>query len=447
MCMNMLCVNLPFFYNGKIANKSVNRATNSVVTTPKFNTGVQNDVFIRTSPSFGSSTSNGKFLMKLSRIRDPYSGVIILRPNEVDGISSALRKKQSTAGKLHILGEHTESMLPVERGMYSFFCEVNKKNKNLTVSEILRAQYPYSIRGLVSHQNKVFNSIEKASEKISEKNRAKVFNELAEARERILLPEEDFKHKFKRKTFIDRLVRIQCNDILDNVKENIKALPEDKMLNAKKSYSQARYSINNMPHDKYIDNEHRPIDLVRSLQKKYAPDYKDEIGDIIDIAENLPTSSDSMNAFVVKYADRTDQEICDRLIIPSRASVEHIHADSLGGENEAPNFMLATTARNSERGNMPIQEFIKKYPDIPKYSQQYIDDVIREGNKGKLAGYEWYPYLFKDNYKKESGINLDISKYKIKPENAFYSLPPRLRDDYPKYKQYIPDPTEPLNIK
>ena len=109
--MNMLCVNLPFFNNGKIANKSANRATNNVVTTPKFNTGVQNDVFIRTSPSFGASTSNGKFLMKLSRIRDPYSGVIILRPNEVDGISSALRKKQSTAGKLHILGEHTEKII------------------------------------------------------------------------------------------------------------------------------------------------------------------------------------------------------------------------------------------------------------------------------------------------------------------------------------------------
>ena len=72
--MNMLCVNLPFFNNGKIANKSVNRATNNVVTTPKFNTGVTSDVFIRTSPSFGSATSNGKFLMKLSRIRDPYSG-------------------------------------------------------------------------------------------------------------------------------------------------------------------------------------------------------------------------------------------------------------------------------------------------------------------------------------------------------------------------------------
>ena len=273
------------------------------------------------------------------------------------------------------------------------------------------------------------------------------FDELAEARERILLPEEDFKHKFKRKTFIDRLVRIQCNDILDNVKENIKTLPEDKMLNAKKSYSQARYSINNMPHDKYIDNEHRPIDLVRSLQKKYAPDYKDEMGDIIDIAENLPTSSDSMNAFVVKYADRCDNEICNRLILPSRASVEHVQADSLGGENEAANFILATSSRNSERGNMPIKEFIKKYPEIPKYTQQYMDDIIREGNRGQLAGHEWYPYLIKDTIKQESGINVDISKYKIKPENAFYSLPPRLREDYPNYKQYIPDRTEPINIK
>ena len=429
------------------ANKTNCNPISANVSAPKFNTGVTNDVFIKSSPSFGSATSNGKFLMKLKRIRDPYSGVLILMPNEVDSISRAVNKKTTTAGKLHILSEYTESMLPVEKGMYSFFCEVNKKNKDLGFSEILKTQYPYAIKVLILHQNRVFDTIENATEKLSPKNQKRVLGELAEARERILLPEEDAKHKFKRKTFINKLVNVQCNDILDKVGKKIEALPKEKLAKARKDYAEARYAINNMPHDRYIDQEHRPIDLVRNLHKKYAPKTKDEMTEIIDIAETLPTSGDSMNAFVVKYVDRSDNEICDRLILPSRASVEHVHADSLGGENEAANFILATSSRNSERGNMPIKEFMKKYPDIPKYTQEYMDDVIREGNRGQLAGHEWYPYVIKDTIKQETGMNLDISKYKIKPENAFYSLPPRLREDYPNYKQYIPDRTEPLNLK
>ena len=102
MCMNILNYNIPLIKNFAINRTNCNPVSQNT-SVPKFNTGVTNDVFIKSSPSFGSATSNGKFLMKLSRIRDPYSGVIILRPNEVDGISSALRKKQSTAGKLHIL--------------------------------------------------------------------------------------------------------------------------------------------------------------------------------------------------------------------------------------------------------------------------------------------------------------------------------------------------------
>lgn len=444
--MNILNYNIPLIRNFAINKTNCNPVSQSS-SVPKFNTGVTNDVFIKSSPSFGSATSNGKFLMKLKRIRDPYSGVVILMPNEVDGISRAVSKKTTTASKLHVLGEYTESMLPVERGMYSFFCEANKKNKDLGFSEILRTQYPYAIKGLILHQNRVFDTIENASEKLSPKNKQRVFEELSEARDRILLPEEDFKHRFKRKTFINKLVNIQCNDILDRVNKKIEALPQEKLLKARKDYATARYAINNMPHDQYIDNEHRPIDLVRNLRKKYAPKTKDEMAQVIEIAKTLPTSNDSMNAFVVKYADRCDNEICNRLILPSRASVEHVQADSLGGENEAANFILATSSRNSERGNMPIKEFIKKYPEIPKYTQQYMDDIIREGNRGQLAGHEWYPYLIKDTIKQESGINVDISKYKIKPENAFYSLPPRLREDYPKYKQYIPDRTEPINIK
>ena len=102
---------------------------------------------------------------------------------------------------------------------------------------------------------------------------------------------------------------------------------------------------------------------------------------------------------------------------------------------------------NSERGNMPISEFRKRYPNITQYSQAYLNDIINAGNKGKLKGHEWYPYLFRDTWKQESGIDLKLSRYKIPPEIAFKTLPPRLREKYPKYLKYIPDATEPLNLR
>lgn len=440
--MNIFCSNLSLFKNISVRNIQ-NKEQPPAVTYPNFSRELSGDVFIKTSPNFGS-TSNGKFLLKLKKARDPYSGVDMIFPKDMENILRQLKEKNTITGKLKVLDNYTDSMLPVEKGMYSFFREVNKKDKRLNFSDILKMQYPYAIKGLTQHQNHIFNSIEKSTQNISQPNKEKVLAELKEAKERILLPEEDNKHRFKRKVFIDKLVKIQSNNILDKVEENIQTLPKTEQDIGRKALENAKNAIKNNNYDTYLDNEHRPIDLVKELHKKYIPEVKDEMSEIIDIANTLPSSSDSMNAFIVKYADRSNKEICERLITPSKVSIEHLHADSLGGENEASNFILATASRNSERGNMPIPEFRKKYPNIPKYMQAYIDDVIEQGNKGKLYGYEWYPYLVKDSIKKEAGINVNISRYKIKPEDAFKTLPPRLRDSYPKYLQYIPGPTEPF---
>ena len=47
----------------------------------------------------------------------------------------------------------------------------------------------------------------------------------------------------------------------------------------------------------------------------------------------------SENAFIVKYADRTQQEIAKRLIRTSLATIEHIKPNSEEGENNIANFL------------------------------------------------------------------------------------------------------------
>ena len=58
---------------------------------------------------------------------------------------------------------------------------------------------------------------------------------------------------------------------------------------------------------------------------------------------------------------------------------------------------------------MPLAEYIKRYPEIPKYTQHYMDDIIREIHEGRFQGNETYPYKIKKKLFEESGGRIIIS--------------------------------------
>ena len=459
------------------------------------------DIFIRSSVNFGS-TSNGKFLRDLSGIHDPYSGVIILTPRELTKAIQELNQKRTLKSKLKYLEDYKDNMLPVEYGMFHLFKEETKRHNYDSFAEILQKQRPYALKNLTHTQNKILNEMESVTLQLPEEDASQINNIIKEAKMRISLdnyiaessqaikdtadikldtmlniirevlpnPSKETNKKinkavqekreeiasilepserFKRKTFINKVADIQITGILKQVMGKIETLPEDLKQKALKEYHKVSEQVRGQNYEANINGK-TPVEVVKQLQAKFIPETKgkkDALDVIVKIVKRLPSSKDNMSAYIVKYSDRSDREIGERLLTPSRASIEHIVADSLGGENEAANFMLTTTSMNSERGNMPIPEFRKRYPNITQYSQAYLEDIIKAGNKGKLQGHEWYPYLFRDTWKQESGIDLKLSRYKIPPETAFKTLPPRLREKYPKYLKYIPDATEPLNLR
>ena len=69
---------------------------------------------------------------------------------------------------------------------------------------------------------------------------------------------------------------------------------------------------------------------------------------------------------------------------------------------------------------MPLCEYIKRHPEIPKYMQLYIDDIIREIDNGNLQGNETYPYKIKKKLFEESHgrIMISLSNYKFSEEEA-----------------------------
>ena len=99
--------------------------------------------------------------------------------------------------------------------------------------------------------------------------------------------------------------------------------------------------------------------------------------------------------------------------------------------------MLASRDWNSGRSNTPLPEFIKRHPNIPKYSQKYIDDIIKSIHKGNLEDCDWYPYVIKEKLYNESEglIDLDLGKYKISKAQAFENIPPEILDTYDKLSE------------
>ena len=141
---------------------------------------------------------------------------------------------------------------------------------------------------------------------------------------------------------------------------------------------------------------------------------KEEISKIVSIVQHLPSSSNDLDSFFVKYANADAETIAKKLLESAKASIEHVRASSESGADHASNFIVMCRKCNNDRGSIPYSEFIKENPAMVKNSQKYIDRVISYLNNKYIFGFENYPYqIQKQLFEETDGvINLDISKYR-----------------------------------
>lgn len=129
--------------------------------------------------------------------------------------------------------------------------------------------------------------------------------------------------------------------------------------------------------------------------EKLGKEFKkqDEFKNILEYAKKLPTSSDSVSAFFVKYSRRTSEKIAERLLAPSVATTEHILPRSDGGENNTENYMVMCGDCNSKRSSMSYSKWMKIKPEMPQSFSKYINEVITRLKTGELDSvYSTYPY-------------------------------------------------------
>ena len=304
-------------------------------------------------------TSAGKPLKKLKSITCPYRGIKIIPSDEIKGFEKGLAKCKVAIDYVNLVSRYAESMLPTEKSIYAIFKDFVALNPNDDLQNCLMMIKSNSLTKLKLEELEVLDDVDRLTKKLSPQTALDVRCKTTKCREIILT--DCMQGYFKRKTFLHSLESIQ-----------------------------------------------------------FKPNEREIINNIRNKALFLPTSGSSRNAFIAKYSSRTQTEIVRRLFISSTASIEHITPASNGGINSIGNFLLTSASGNRYRENMPLVEYIKRHPKIPKYMQQYINDIIREIHNGNLRGNETYPYKIKRKLFEETGgkVILSLSQYKYSDEDA-----------------------------
>jgi len=327
---------------------------------PRFNFGMQSPIGYALTSDQLSFTGKGVqfFLKDYKDIPCPCCGVKMVRSIDIEKLSENVLGNSSEEA-VKALSEFEENMHPTEKACFQEIKELSKENPLKNLQELVVIARPKHYKPLRAKEFNIINQIDVAGKGLSEDS----YNQLMV----IIKNEKDYitgkipGQPFKRKTAVKKITAL-CEK-----------LPE-----------------------------------------------KDIGKELVRLVNTLPTSSNDVDAFFVKYFDRTSTEIGQRLVIPSRGTFEHIKADSAGGSMEARNGLYECDECNFDRGNMPFNEFVMLRPEMPKNTQKSMDVIIEMINNGEIKGNTSYPVDVARTLKNQSKglIVVDTSKLKVKPASS-----------------------------
>ena len=159
--------------------------------------------------------------------------------------------------------------------------------------------------------------------------------------------------------------------------------------------------------------------LLNELDElKTSPKNKEKIHEIYKIWYTLPRSYTDEDAFIVKYSGFSHEDIAQRLLNMSVATVEHTKAYAKGGEDDLVNCALVCRLYNLDKGDMSLKDYDEYNPDIgiKENIQKYINDVVGEINKGNVFFIQNkdYPKDFRDHIIKITGWKIKTKTPDVK---------------------------------
>ncbi|MGN1124782.1 MAG: hypothetical protein ACI4SM_01225 [Candidatus Gastranaerophilaceae bacterium] len=136
---------------------------------------------------------------------------------------------------------------------------------------------------------------------------------------------------------------------------------------------------------------------------------REGVAEVIDLAAQLPNAGNSIESFIVKYSRKDNTAIARRLVNTAIATAEHVHPDSLGGPDHTSNYLGECGDCNSKRGNKPLEDWMKEYPNMPRNVQKNVDEVTERIINGDLGDkYDDYPIDIQATVERETNGMIKI---------------------------------------
>lgn len=253
--------------------------------------------------------------------------------------TKSLTKKEYTESLVNYLETFAPYMHKVEKVAFTEIKAAHMQAPEKSIRELIVSMRPKHIEIIKSEQLPILEEITKKSDNLPPLMEEQV-NDLIE-QTKLLINQDNLTHSFRKKIFIANLTSILAKD------------------------SQSATSQ-----------------------------------DIINLANSLPSSQNTISAFIVKYSglkidkheralERTSEEIATRLVSPSFVSVDHILAlnakGAIKGENVKSNAIYECVECNAKKANNDLATYIDD-PELMTYNaKKQLNLMIEETNKSKNA--------------------------------------------------------------
>ena len=264
-------------------------------------------------------------------------------------------------------------------------------------------------------------------------------NDTAEHYIKTLKPYEEFMHKPEKGTFNrfeawekENPKKTLQNFMQESRVESIKACKESQLKTfeqinevAKTINPEVRENLAKLTED-YAKLPTETEEAMKNVRKSVIADIKDsksKIGDeenynqLQKLADSLPTSKNSTDAFIVKYAGQSSSKVGARLLKLSVGTIEHVKPQANGGRDRVENYLLECGECNHTRGDVSLHDWVEAHPEMKENTQKYMDEVIEKINNGELdKELDNYPNAVKGALKEQSKGSLTYDTSALKPK-------------------------------
>lgn len=452
---------LPIFYSKSQFNIINKTDKNSLAATnPMVNYATLSPLTVDTV-SFGRTAENAEALRELMKygIPDLYTGKNVLDPKWLETLYARHFFAKPIKQIVKVLKPYEASLQKTERVFFGIVKGFTKSRPEYKLEDVIHAIAPKYNNILINQQTPIFDELFELSLYLPETYQKK-FNALMKVvskkmnYEPVLIPfnVKEFRYKLQRIAENDSAKKNETENIIlrnmlqlskkmldleknhfnkcnmTNMKHSkknkyeknlirkradiltqIEMLRTGTSLNSNKEltllFSRARSQIYNIPLQIPFNRKTFIIDLKEILKTL---EDKKLAGLMIRTARKLPTSHDSLAAFIMKCQDYSSEEIGFAMTNSSGGNVDHLKPYSKNGKDSLENYAITTNYHNSERGERLMEEQLAKYPKIYQYAQKQVDRYIELYNSGifKKVGLSKY-YI----------LNFAKTLYDLSPEN------------------------------